>query len=59
MTETGGLHMRAALDLADCAPPLSDRFWGGPPQGDKLGTLVVVLPNDNWSWTYKLKVTCP
>uniref|UniRef100_A0A6T7VHT3 Uncharacterized protein n=1 Tax=Cryptomonas curvata TaxID=233186 RepID=A0A6T7VHT3_9CRYP len=28
-------------------------------KADQLGTLVIVLPNDNWSWTYKFKVTVP
>ena len=30
-----------------------------PVQDDKFATFVVMLPNDNFQWTYKLKVSFP
>ena len=31
----------------------------GQPAGPTPGTLVIVLPNDNFSWTYKFQVSPP
>jgi len=34
-------------------------YAGGQPSAPVAGTLVVVLPNDNFSWTYKFQVSPP
>jgi len=35
------------------------KYAGGQPDAPTPGTLVVVLPNDNFSWTYKFQVSPP
>eukprot|EP00277_Geminigera_cryophila_P011624 CAMPEP_0179437222 /NCGR_PEP_ID=MMETSP0799-20121207/21157_1 /TAXON_ID=46947 /ORGANISM="Geminigera cryophila, Strain CCMP2564" /LENGTH=267 /DNA_ID=CAMNT_0021218027 /DNA_START=8 /DNA_END=811 /DNA_ORIENTATION=+ len=39
--------------------PFTVKYAGGQPDGPTPGTLVIVLPDDNFSWTYKFQVSPP